>query len=226
MRPFVIGTVAFAAVAAGWVAAPALAQEEEGDFEFFGLIDENGQVPADKVATHCSGSPRALSVETRNLVHTEPHQRVWFTGRQITNVNANPGEWNGALYKPLCPGLYSFSVNYETDVDNDGTDGEVTVHLHAWKRDGLDRPGELTALAIKPTGQAQGVGHASVVVEMATGDEFSLFTLAEGNAPRHFKRLQLTAHRVHHIDDLARDFDTIDWDEERAEADAIPGAMP
>ena len=210
--------------ALAWV--PALAQEDQPDFVFFSLIDENGRVTADKVAEHCASSPRALSVETRDLVHTEPHQRVWFTGRQITNVNANPGEWNGALYKPLCPGLYSFSVSYETSRDNGGTDGEVTVHLHAWSKEGQGRPGELTALAIKTSGQKQGVGHASVVLEMATGDEFSLFTLAEDNAPRHFKRLQLTAYRVHHITDLASTFDTDVWDEERADADAVPGAMP
>ncbi len=211
---------------AALISGPTLAQDDEPDFVFFGLMDEYGRVPADKVADHCAGSPRAFSVETRDLVHTEPHQRVWFTGRQITNVNANPGEWNGALYKPLCPGIYSFSVNYETSVDNGGTDGEVTVHLHAWHKGGRDRPGELTALAIKASGQDQGVGHANVVVEMATGDEFSLFTLAEDNAPRHFKRLQLTAYRVNHVHDLARDFDTKIWDEERATADAVPGAMP
>ena len=206
---------------------PSLAQSnDEPDFVFFGLMDEYGRVPADKVADHCAGSPRALSVETRDLVHTEPHQRVWFTGRQITNVNANPGEWHGALYKPLCPGLYSFSVNYETGVEHGGTDGEVIVHLHAWHKGGRDRPGELTALAIKASGQDKGVGHANVVVEMASGDEFSLFTLAENNAPRHFKRMQLTAYRVNHVADLARDFDTKIWDEERAAADAVPGAMP
>ena len=209
------------------IAGPSLAQsDDEPDFVFFGLMDEYGRVPADKVADHCAGSPRALSVETRDLVHTKPHQRVWFTGRQITNVNANPGEWNGALYKPPCPGIYSFSVNYETGVEHDGTDGEVTVHLHAWHKEGRARPGELTALATKASGQDNGVGHANVVVEMATGDEFSLFTLAEDNAPRHFKRLQLTAYRVNHVADLARDFDTKNWDEERAAADAIPGAMP
>ncbi len=227
MRGFGTTAVSFVVVTALLGVAPVWAQsDEEPDFVFFSLIDDNGRVPADKIADHCAGSPRALSVETRDLVHTEPHQRVWFTGRQITNVNANPGEWNGALYKPLCPGLYSFSVNYESGVDNGGTDGEVTVHLHAWHRDGRNRPGELTALAIKAPGQEHGVGHANVVVEMGTGDEFSLFTLAEDNAPRHFRRLQLTAYRVHDLPKLARDFDSGAWDADRAAADAVPGAMP
>jgi hypothetical protein len=206
----------------------ALAQEreEEPDFVFFSLIDDNGKVPADKVAAHCEGSPRALSVETRDLVHTTPHQRVWFSGRQITNVNANPGEWNGALYKPLCPGLYSFNVDYMTNTEDDATAGEIIVHLHVWHRGGRARPGELTALAIKAPAQSRGTGHASVIVQMATGDEFSLFTLSPGAEKRHFERLQLTAYRVDHIADLARAFDTKLWDKERAEADGVPGAMP
>ena len=209
------------------VAWPALAQDDdEPDLAFFGLIDENGQVPAQQVAEHCDGSPRALSVETRDLVHTQPHQRVTFTGRQITNVNANPGEWNGSAYKPLCPGLYSFSVDYTTSAEEGATGGEVIVHLHTWHRDGRERPGELAAMAVKPPGQERGVGHASVVVEMASGDEFSLFTLSPGADIRRFERIQLTAHRVHHIPTLARDFDAALWDEERAEADAVPGAMP
>jgi len=201
-------------------------EKNQGDFSFFELMDDYGRITPEQINNHCESSPRALSVETRDLVHTEPHQRVWFTGRQITNVNANPGEWNGALYKPLCPGLYSFSVSYETSIDNSGTDGEVTVHLHAWSKEGQERPGALTALAIKTSGQKQGAGHASVVLEMATGDEFSLFTLAEDNALRHFKRLQLTAYRVQHLSDLARTFDMEVWDQERYEADAVPGAMP
>ncbi|NKB45469.1 MAG: hypothetical protein GKS03_14450 [Alphaproteobacteria bacterium] len=208
---------------------PAWAQdgtEEEPDFVFFSLIDDNGQVAADVVAEHCADSPRALSVETKNIVHTTPHQRVWFSGRQITNVNANPGEWNGALYKPLCPGLYSFNVDYMTNAEDGATDGEVVVHLHTWHRGGRDRPGELTALAVKAPGQDRGVGHASVIVEMATGDEFSLFTLSPGAEKRRFERLQLTAYRVDHIPKLARAFDRKVWDQERADSDAVPGAMP
>jgi hypothetical protein len=207
-------------------AAPLAAQEDEPDLAFFGLIDENGQVAADKVAEHCDGSPRALSVETRDLVHTEPHQRVTFTGRQITNVNANPGEWNGAAYKPLCPGLYSFAVDYTTSAEDGATDGEIIVHLHSWHRGGRGRPGELAAMAVKAPGQERGVGHASVIVEMASGDEFSLFTLSPGAKKRRFERIQLTAYLVHHIPGLARGFDAALWDEERADADAVPGAMP
>lgn len=222
-----IGIVAITLLLMGGTPAHAqTGEDDEADFEFFGLIDENGQVPASMVAEHCAGSPRAFSVETRNVAHDTPHQRVWFNGRQITNVNANPGEWNGALYKPLCPGLYVFNVDYTATSTDGATDGDVIVHLHTWHRGGRGRPGELAAMAVKAPGQDRGVGHASVVVEMATGDEFSLFTLSPGADKRHFDRIQLTAYRLHHVDDLARDFDTTQWDQERADADAVPGAMP
>lgn len=183
-------------------ASLAQTEEDEPDFEFFSLIDDSGRVSADDVAKHCEGSPRALSVEAKDVVHTTPHQRMWFTGRQITNVNANPGEWTGALYKPLCPGLYSFNVDYTTTAEDGATEGEIIVHLHTWHRGSRGRPGELAALAVKAPGRARGVGHASVVVEMATGDEFSLFTLSPGADKRRFERIQLTAYRVDHIPDF------------------------
>lgn len=226
MRTLATALCTLALVLAQDPAGPVLAQTEEGapDFEFFELMTD-GKVGGDDVAAHCQGSPRAFSFETRNLTHTEPHQRVKFAGRQITNVNANPGEWNGSLYKPLCPGLYTFTVDFTSSNTDGATDGEILVHLHTWHKGGRNRPGELAAMAVKPAGQASGVGHASVVVEMATGDEFSLFTLSPGADKRHFDRIQVSGYRVHHLPDLARDFDNTVWDAERAEADAVPGAM-
>lgn len=196
---------------------------EEPDFAFFGLI-EDGKVSAEKIAAYCEGLPRAFSVETRDLVHTQPHQRVEFSGRNITNVNANPGVWNGSLFKPICPGLYAFNVDFMSSAEDGATDGDVIVHLHVWHRGGRDRPGELTAMAVKPAGLARGVGHASTAVTIASGDEFSLFTLSPGAEKRHFERIQLTAYRVTHMPDLARDFDLDLWEQERTDANGIPGA--
>lgn len=210
------------------VSASASAQdgiEEEPDFAFFELIEE-GKVPAETIAAYCEKLPRSFSVETRDLVHTQPHQRVAFTGRQISNVNANPGVWNGALYKPLCPGLYAFNVDFTSSAEDGATDGDVIVHLHVWHRGGRERPGELTAMAIKPAGLKRGVGHASTAVKIASGDEFSLFTLSPGAEKRRFERIQLTAYRVTHMPELARDFDIDVWEAERLEANAIPGATP
>lgn len=211
-----------------FAAAPTLAQqsiEEEPDFSFFQLI-EDGKVPAKKIAAYCEGLPRAFSVETRDLVHTQPHQRVRFSGRNISNVNANPGVWNGSLYKPICPGLYAFNVDFMSSNEDGATDGDVIVHLHVWHRGGRERPGELTAMAVKPAGLKRGVGHASTVVKLASGDEFSLFTLSPGAEKRRFERIQLTAYRVTHMGDLARDFDLDLWEQERTAADGIPGATP
>ena len=227
MRFFAFLTISILASIIGVATSSAQSvEDDEPDFEFFSLIDDSGSVSADDIVKHCEDSPRALSVETRDLVHTTPHQRVWFSGRQITNVNANPGEWTGAVYKPLCPGLYSLNVDYMTSAEEGATNGEVIVHLHVWHRGGLTRPGELTALAVKTPGPERGTGHASVVVEMATGDEFSLFTLSPGAEKRRFERLQLTVHKVELIAKIARPFNTKAWAQERIDADAVPGAMP
>lgn len=199
--------------------------EEEPDFSFFELIEE-GKVSAEKIAAYCEGLPRAFSVETRDLVHTRPHQRVAFSGRNISNVNANPGVWNGSLYKPICPGLYAFNVDFISSAEDGATEGDVIVHLHVWHRGGRERPGELTAMALKPAGLKRGVGHASTAVKLASGDEFSLFTLSPGAEKRRFERIQLTAYRVTHMADLARDFELDVWEQERADANGIPGATP
>ncbi|MGY8963287.1 MAG: hypothetical protein ACKVKT_06995, partial [Rhodospirillales bacterium] len=130
MRFFAFLTISILASIIGVATSSAQSvEDDEPDFEFFSLIDDSGSVSADDIVKHCEDSPRALSVETRDLVHTTPHQRVWFSGRQITNVNANPGEWTGAVYKPLCPGLYSFNVDYMTSAEEGATNGEVIVHL-------------------------------------------------------------------------------------------------
>ncbi len=199
--------------------------EEEPNFAFFELIEE-GKVSADRVSDHCKDLPRSFSVETNNLMHTQPHQRVTFSGRNISNVNANPGVWNGSLYKPICPGLYAFNVDFISSTKDGATNGDVIVHLHVWHRGGRERPGELTAMAIKPSGLDRGIGHATVAVKMASGDEFSLFTLSPGADRRHFERIQLTAFRVTHMSELAREFDLGIWEDERAEANATPGALP
>jgi len=199
--------------------------EEEPNFAFFELIEE-GKVSADKVSDHCKDLPRSFSVETSNLVHTQPHQRINFSGRNISNVNANPGVWNGSLYKPICPGLYAFNVDFISSDKDGATDGDVIIHLHVWHKGGRERPGDLAAMAIKPSGLGRGTGHATVAVKMASGDEFSLFTLSPGADRRHFERIQLTAFRVTHMSNLARDFDVNTWEEERSEANAVPGAYP
>ena len=60
----------------------------------------------------------------------------------------------------------------------------------------------------------------------ASGDEFSPYTLSPGLEKWRFERIQLAAFRVTHMPELARNFDVDIWKQERAEANAVPGATP
>ncbi|MDX2144985.1 MAG: hypothetical protein SFV19_16640 [Rhodospirillaceae bacterium] len=194
------------------------------DFAFFNLI-KDGKVSKDEVAKHCGapdGMVRAFSVASLNLTLAEFHERVRYTDRQFTNANASPGEWDGEVYKTICPGLYTFSVDYITAAKDGATDGDVTVHIHVWhKAKGGARPGELAAVAEKTGSSARGTGHATATLALGTGDEISTHSLSADGKPRHFERIQLNAVRVHHMPELAADFDLAAWEADRVESDKV-----
>jgi hypothetical protein len=197
------------------------------DFAFFNLI-KDGKVSKDDVAKHCAspdGGVRAMAVASLNLTLAEPHERVRYKDRQFTNINANPGEWNGEVYKPLCPGLYTVSVDYITAAGDGATAGDVTVHLHAWRKvKGGPRPGELVAVAEKTGANPRGTGHATVTLALGTGDEIATHSLSADGKPRRFERIQLNVHRVQHMPELAADFDTALWEADRVESDNVRSA--
>jgi hypothetical protein len=197
------------------------------DFAFFNLL-KDGAATKEQVAQHCGsldGGVRAFSVASLNLKLSGTHERVRYKDRQFTNVNANPGEWNGEVYKVLCPGLYNIAVDYISDAKDGATAGDITVHIHVWhKAKGGQRPGELAAVAEKTGPNARGTGHASVTLALATGDEVATHSLSADAKPRFFERIQLTAHRVAHMPELAAAFDTKAWEAERAESDKYRAA--
>jgi hypothetical protein len=205
--------------------ATGFAQAE--DFAFFNLL-KDGKASKDVVAQHCGsldGGVRAFSVASLNLTLAQTHERVRYKDRQFTNVNANPGEWNGEVYKVLCPGLYSINLDYITGAAADATTGDVTVHIHVWhKANGGPRPGELAAVAEKTGPTARGTGHAAVTLALGTGDEIATHSLSADGKPRFFERIQLNAHRAAHMPELAADFDTRQWEADRAESDKVRAA--
>jgi hypothetical protein len=215
----------------GWIvavnAALMISSAQAEDFAFFNLL-RDGAATKDQVAQHCGGldgGVRAFSVASLNLKLSEVHERVRYKDRQFTNVNANPGEWNGEVYKVLCPGLYNISLDYITDAKDGATDGDVTVHIHVWhKGETASRPGDLAAVAEKTGPNARGTGHASVTLALATGDEVATHSLSADGKPRFFERIQLSAYRVAHMPELAEAFDTKAWEAERAESDKYRSA--
>jgi hypothetical protein len=206
------------------LALPAMANAQ--DFAFFNIL-KDGKATKDEIDKHCAegeGFVRAFSVAALNLTLSQTHERVRYADRQFTNVNANPGEWTGEVYKALCPGLYTFNLDYIATPKDGATAGDVTVHIHVWRKaENGPRPGDLAAVAEK-TGKGRGTGHASVTLALGTGDEIATHALSADDKPRHFERIQLTGYRVHHIGKLAADFDTAAWEADRAEAEKYKAA--
>ncbi|MBM3513577.1 MAG: hypothetical protein FJX59_07650 [Alphaproteobacteria bacterium] len=200
------------------------------DFAFFKLI-KNGKVAAATVAKHCEtpdGRVRALSTASLNLTLEKFHERVPYKDRQYTNVNFSPGEWNGQVYKAICPGLYQISVDFiATDADG-ATDSDVTVHIHLWRKAPLKegqetqaRPGELAGVAFKAGPAAKGAGHASAIVVLGTGDEISTHSLTAPNTKRNFERIELNIHRIQAMAEHARDYVEAEWEADRLAAEKV-----
>ncbi len=184
------------------------------DFIFFDLIVD-GKVPKEKIVTHCAGRPTGFSVVAENQSHDQDMAMVQYSATQVANINASPGEWTGAVYKPLCPGQYTFTIDYIASDDDGANAKAVSVELYQRKRNG-DRPGQLVAIAALTDARKGGAGHATVMLEMATGDELYTYSRAEGNAKRHFIRVQLSGYKVNDMPDIAADWDNEAWDAELA----------
>jgi hypothetical protein len=208
--------------------APPASRAEE--FAFFSLI-KDGKVAKDEIARHCEstdGRVRALSTASLNLTLAKNHERVKYGDRQFTNVNFSPGEWTGEVYKAICPGLYSVSVDFIATDKDGATAADVTAHIHIWRRGVVDkegkpqgRPGDLAGVAFKAGPAPRGTGHASALLALGTGDEISTHSLSSDGKPRHFERIELNVHRVQPMPDLARDYVAAEWEADRAESEKV-----
>jgi len=211
-----VGLVSFGNVHA----QSAFAEEEfsEDDFaQFFKLIVD-GKISHEKMSKRCAAQNIGFTFAGENLEHTGGSTRVVYNvSRENTSVdgrtlrakhwNASFGEWTGAVFKPLCPGLYAIAVDFST-ADGDGvTTEDVVVHIYL-KRAADDRPGRLIATAVKSGVGARGSGHATVSLPLRSGDEISTWSEAPGsNQTRILRRVTLTAYKIVHLEDLIAEID-------------------
>lgn len=206
---------------AGTIGAAGLAAAR--DFAFFDIL-KDGKAEKDLIGKHCGeadGFVRAFSGVSLNLAQKDQGQRVAYKDMQFTNINANPGEWSTQVYKSLCPGLYTFTLDYTAAPKDGATAGDVAVQVYVWRKAGkTPRPGDVVAVADK-AGKGRGTGHAAATIAMNTGDELSTFAVSADGKPRFFERIQLNGYRVQHMPLLAADFDTVWWEADRAEADKV-----
>lgn len=198
------------------------------DFAFFDILVD-GKANKEAIGKHCGepdGFVRAMSAAALNSTQKESGARLVYKDKQLANVNANPGEWTTEVYKTLCPGLYSVTLDYTAAPKTGASGGDVAVQLYVWRKTGkAARPGELVAVADK-TGKGRGTGHAAVTLTMGTGDEISTYAVAADGKPAHFERAQISAYRVQHMPQLAIDFDSAWWEGDRAENTATKLTLP
>ena len=201
-------------------AQSAFTEEEftEDDFaQFFNLIVD-GKISRDKMSERCMNQSIGFTFAAKDLLHEGGPQRIFYNlSRENTSVdgrtlrakhfNASFGEWTGAVFKPLCPGLYALSVDFTTDTGDGVTANEVYVHLHV-KRAGENRPGQKVVSAVKTGPGVRGSGHATLVLPLHSGDEISTYSEVIGSEKtRILKSVTFTAYKAAHLEDYIEEID-------------------
>ena len=205
------------------------------DFQhFFGLL-EDGKISADKMVEFCADEYLGFTFVGEALTHAGEAQRIDYNktaldmtidGRPFRSQFRAPsfGEWTREVFKPLCPGLYAFTVNYEVQLPKGVNSQDFSVQIYM-QREGDTRPG-LLLVESHPAGTAEfAAGQATVVVPMATGDEISTWTTIAGDkGERTISSVALSGYKVSHLPELVKDFDMDAWDKAMQELGSRLGA--
>ena len=206
----------------------AFTEEEftEDDFaQFFNLIVD-GKISREKMGERCKEQSIGFTFSGKDLVHEGGPKRVFYNvSRENTSVdgrtlrakhfNASFGEWTGAVFKPLCPGMWVISVDFSTAPDS--ADDEVKMADDVWlhlyvRRDEEDRPG-MSVIKARTTGEGgRGNGHITIALPLHTGDEVSTYSEPIGaSQKRILERVTITAYKTGHLEKYVKDFDVEAW---------------
>jgi hypothetical protein len=192
------------------------------DFEkFFGLL-EDGKISQTKNQHRCEDEQLGFTFTGANLNHSEPATRIDYNvtklvmsvdGRPFRSKyrNATFGEWTGQVFKPLCGGLYVFTVEYAVSLPKRADPRDISVQLFM-QRQGDTRPG-LMVMESSPSGSSNyATGQASVVLPMATGDELSTWTsLDEDLQEVTIESVAISGYKISHLPELTLSFDQNVW---------------
>ena len=220
-----VSSMAFASGAV----AQSLADEEftDEDFaQFFGLIVD-GKITKEKMNQRCEKEISGFTFTGKDLVHDGGLARVNYNetglkasvdGRTLRSrhFNATFGEWTGAVFKPLCPGMWVISVDFSTapgpaGVEDEEMADDVRLHLYV-RRGDEDRPGT-SVLQTRTAGEGRrGNGHMTIALPLRTGDEVSTYSEAIGpSQKRIIERVAFTAYKIGHLEKYVKDFDVEAW---------------
>jgi len=207
---------------------------EENFQHFFGLLKE-GKISADKMVEFCVDEQLGFTFTGTNLEHDGEHQRIDYNttalnmtvdGRPFRSVYRAPsfGEWTREVFKPLCPGLYSFTVNFEATLPRGHKAEELSVQIYM-QREGDTRPG-LLLIEAHPAGSAKfAAGQTTVVVPMASGDEISTWTqMRDDKSKRTLLSVSISGYKIAHLPELVKPFDMDAWDQAMRELGSRMGA--
>lgn len=214
----------------GWLATSAAGAEStfqqeafsEDDFaQFFSLIVD-GKISKEKMSARCREQAIGFTFAGKDILHESGPERIFYNvsrenasvdGRTLRSKHSNAsfGEWTGAVFKPLCPGLYSLIVDFSTKSAGDDEAEEVLVHLYL-KRAADERPGRQLVTAIKNEPGPRGSGHATVALPLHSGDEISTWSEARGaNQKRLLEHVTFTAYKVVHLESYVEEIDMDAW---------------
>jgi hypothetical protein len=208
--------------------AQSFADEEftDDDFaQFFGLIVD-GKITREKMNQRCAKEIVGFTFAGKDLVHDGDLARVDYNetglkasvdGRTLRSrhFNATFGEWTGAVFKPLCPGMWVISVDFSTAPDPADAEEKMAddVRLHLYVRRGKeDRPGTSIMQASTAGEGLRGNGHLTIALPLHTGDEVSTYSAAIGSAQKRvLERVTFTAYKTGHLEKYVKEFDVDAW---------------
>lgn len=229
-----MGFVLLSFLLAGMVLGQSMKDEEftDEDFaQFFGLIEE-GKISQEKMNARCAKEIVGFTFAGKDIVHERALERVNYNetgmngsvdGRALRSrhFNATFGEWTGAVFKPLCPGMWVISMDFAAldsgpaAVDSAQSDGwaeAVRVLLYI-RRAGEQRPG--TSVVHSAGIKGGGSGHLTIALPLHTGDEVSTYSEAVGEgSKRGLEQITFTAYKIGHLQKYVKEFDVDAWNAE------------
>ena len=205
------------------------------DFQHFFALIEDGKITAEKMVEFCADEYVGFTFTGADLVHEGERQRIDYNvtaldmtidGRPFRSQYRAPsfGEWTREVFKPLCPGLYAFTVNFEATLPR-GTDAQdLSVQIYM-QREGDTRPGLLLVEGHPAGSRKFAAGQTTVVVPMATGDEISTWSVIAGNKDkRTLTAVSISGYKIAHLPELVKPFDMQAWDKAMREVGSRMGA--
>jgi len=207
------------------------------DFEkFFGLL-EDGKITQEDNEKRCASEQIGFTYTGADLVHNAERTRIDYNvtkldmtvdGRPFRSKyrNSTFGEWTGQVFKPLCGGLYTFTVEYAVALPRRTDPRDITIQIYL-QREGDTRPGYMVMESHPNGAKDYAAGQATVVLPMATGDELSTWSISATGKELTIESVALSGYKIAHLPELTLAFDQTVWnDHMRALGSRLGAQMP